>query len=187
MMATPRKRKRHPIDVPKLRRTLLWSVPVFLGGIYLSWSSIGPNIIAPYRAIQSRAPVVEILGMSLIGPLGGLFLLSALLLSLARAFYLDTIGDWIEDKLLIPTSIPLGGMIPLIAVLSYPIQSYYMPRLGYTRCDILYGHTSLVSPSRWLKYPELCVRDKGVKWVKEESEKIERARLLPKPLPEESR
>ena len=157
-----------------------------MSGIYLCVFLTKIYAVTAFDDIRSGAPIVELQGSALIAPPGALFLLSALLLSLARAFYLNTFGDWIEDKLLIPTSILLGGMMLLTVVLSYPHQSYFMPTLGYTRCSILYGHTSIFSTSDWLKYPELCVRDKGVEWVKEESEKIERARLLPKPLPEES-
>ena len=183
-MAAPRTKKRHPIDVPKLRKMLIWGTPLYLGCICLCWFITKIYVANPFEDIRSRAPVVEILGMALIGPLSAVFAFVTLLLLLARAFYLDTFGDWVEQVAL-KVSYVLVGLMLIIAVISYPLQSYFMPQLGYTRCGILYGHSSVVSPSRWLRYPELCVFDKSVKWVKEESAKIERARALPAPLPKE--
>ena len=187
MMVAPQKRKRHPIDVPKLRKNLIWMLPLSLGCIWLCWFITEIYVVNTVKDIRSNAPVVEILGMVLTAPPGALFSLFILLLAPARAFYFDTFGDWIEDNFSLPITVLLGGTMLIAAVLSYPLQSYFMPRLGYTRCGILYGHTSLVSPSRWLKYPELCIRDKGVDWVKAESARIERESGQPVPLPKETR
>ena len=179
-MAAPRNRRRFPIDVPKLRKMLIWGVPVSLGAICLLWYVTKVALFGAIIDLQSRASVIEITWVALVGPPGMVFFFVTLLLLLARAFYLDRFGDWIE-KIAVKVGYFMGGVMLLGAVLSYPLQSYFMPRLGYTRCGILYGHTSIWSPSRWLKYPELCVRGKGVEWVKAESARIERERGHPAP------
>ena len=185
-MAVLRNRRRPPIDVPNLRRTLIWRVPVSLGGICLLWYVTKVTFFGSIIDLQSRASVIEITWVALVGPPGVALLFVMLLLLFARAFCFDRFGDWIEE-IALKVGYVLGGVMLLGALLSYPLQSYFMPRLGYTRCGILYGHTSIWSPSRWLKYPELCVRDKGVEWVKKESIKIEQARALPTPLPKDTR
>ena len=185
-MAVLRNRRRPPIDVPKLRKMLVWGLPFWLGLIWLFLYLTEVAVISTFRDIWLRALVVEITGVALISPLGVVFFFVTLLLLLARAFHLDRFGDWIE-KIAVKVGYFMGGVMLLGAVLSYPLQSYFMPRLGYTRCGILYGHTSIWSPSRWLKYPELCVFDKSVKWVKAESARIERERGQPVPLPKETR
>ena len=185
-MAAPRNRRRFPIDVPKLRKMLIWGVPLFLGAMGMAWYMTKVVLLGAIIGIQSYASVIEITWVALVGPPGMVFFFVTLLLLLARAFYLDRFGDWIE-KIAVKVGYFMGGVMLLSAVLSYPLQSYFMPRLGYTRCNILYAHSSVWSPTWWLKYPELCVFDKSVKWVKAESARIERERGQPVPLPKETR
>jgi hypothetical protein len=139
-------------------------------------------VISTYIDIHSRAPIIEITGMALTSPLAFVFLLSALLVFISRALYFDRIANWIQKYILIPVAIVLVVSMGLIGVLSWPVQDYFMPKLGYSRCGILYGHTSLMSAARWLKYPELCVRDKSIAWVKEQARLIEQQQgANPKP------
>jgi hypothetical protein len=139
-------------------------------------------VMSTYVDIRSHAPVIEITGVALISPLAFIFILATLLLLVSRALYLDRIANWIQKYILIKVAIVLVVSMGVIGVLSWPVQDYFMPKLGYSRCGILYGHTSLMSAARWLKYPELCVRDKSIAWVKEQARLIEQQQTAtPKP------
>jgi hypothetical protein len=150
--------------------------------MYLFWFMFDRAAISTYVDIRSHAPIIEITGMALISPLAFVFLLSALLVAISRAFSLEGIAVWIEKKVWIKVTFVLGVSMVAIAILSWPVQDHFMPKLGYSRCGILYGHTSLMSAARWLKYPELCVRDKSIAWVKEQARLIEQQQTAtPKP------
>ena len=49
-----------------------------------------------------------------------------------------------------------------------PLQYYAMPKLGYTRCNILEGHPTIYFTD-WVKKPEWCVRGKSREWVMEQA------------------
>jgi hypothetical protein len=174
-MSERRRREVTPggVDIPTLRRKLVWIVPLFLGAIWLCWDMFDTAVISTYSDIRSRAPIIEITGFALTAPLAIVFFLSTLLTFLLWAMYLDRIGDWILKNIAIHVAYALGVSMVATALLSWPVQEYFMPKLGYSRCGILYGHTSLMSAARWLKYPELCVRDKSIAWVKEQAREIE--------------
>ena len=125
--------------------------------------------------ILSRAPVIEIVGLAVSAVPASFFFLAVLLCGLARALYLNAIIVDVLEKTILISCYLLGGVMLVSAIVSLPLQNYFMPKLGYTRCDILYGHSSMYSPNRWLKHPELCILDKSVSWVRDESEKIENA------------
>lgn len=173
---------RRGIDVPTLRKKLVWIVPLFLGAILLFWYMFDTAVISTYSDIRSRAPIIEITGFALTAPIGIVFFLLMLLVAISRALYLEKIADWIERNIAVQVTLVLGVSMVATAILSWPLQEYFMPKLGYSRCDILYGHTSLMSAARWLKYPELCVRGKSIAWVKEQARKIETQGTAPKPL-----
>ncbi|WP_280190302.1 hypothetical protein [Delftia sp. PS-11] len=43
-----------------------------------------------------------------------------------------------------------------------------MPKLGYTRCNILEGHPNMYFTD-WVKNPDWCVRGKSREWVREQA------------------
>ncbi|WP_237736879.1 hypothetical protein [Delftia acidovorans] len=49
-----------------------------------------------------------------------------------------------------------------------PLQYYAMPKLGYTRCNILEDHPTIYFTD-WVKNPAWCVRGKRREWVNEQS------------------
>lgn len=49
-----------------------------------------------------------------------------------------------------------------------PFQYYAMPKLGYTRCNILENHPTIYFTD-WVKNPAWCVRGKSREWVKEQA------------------
>ncbi|MBD9581243.1 hypothetical protein IB269_07645 [Delftia sp. DLF01] len=49
-----------------------------------------------------------------------------------------------------------------------PLHYYTMPKLGYTRCNILEDHPTIYFTD-WVKNPAWCVRGKSREWVNEQS------------------
>lgn len=49
-----------------------------------------------------------------------------------------------------------------------PFQYYAMPKLGYTRCNILENHPTIYFTD-WVNNPDWCVRGKSREWVKEQA------------------
>ncbi len=58
-------------------------------------------------------------------------------------------------------------MITCLLVIT-PLQYYAMPKLGYTRCNILEDHPTIYFTD-WVKNPDWCVRGKSREWVNEQS------------------
>lgn len=73
----------------------------------------------------------------------------------------------IDRLMLISTYLGLILLILCIFVIT-PLQYYAMPKLGYTRCNILEGHPNMYFTD-WVKNPDWCVRGKSREWVREQA------------------
>ena len=67
------------------------------------------------------------------------------------------------------SAIAVGVFIMFFCIFAItPFQYYAMPKLGYTRCNILEDHPTIYFTD-WVKNPEWCVRGKTREWVKEQA------------------
>lgn len=92
-----------------------------------------------------------------------------------RNYHHDTKGNSMQSKhnkipeRFLATSIFAGIFLMLFCIfIITPLQHYAMPKLGYTRCNILKGHPNIYY-SDWVKNPDWCVRGKSREWVKEQA------------------
>lgn len=60
------------------------------------------------------------------------------------------------------------GVVLLCSFVIAPLQYYAMPKLGYTRCNILEDHPTIYFTD-WVKNPDWCVRGKSREWVNEQA------------------
>lgn len=74
----------------------------------------------------------------------------------------------ISERILAISVVTGGGIMLFCLLVVTPLQYYAMPRLGYTRCNILEGHPNIYFTD-WVKTPEWCVRGKSREWVKEQA------------------
>jgi hypothetical protein len=58
-------------------------------------------------------------------------------------------------------------MITCLLVIT-PLQYYAMPKLGYTRCNILEDNPTIYFTD-WVKNPAWCERGKSPEWLKEQA------------------
>jgi hypothetical protein len=63
----------------------------------------------------------------------------------------------------------VGFFIMLVCIfIIAPLQYYAMPKLGYTRCNILKDHPTIYFTD-WVRTPDWCVRGKSREWVREQA------------------
>lgn len=60
------------------------------------------------------------------------------------------------------------GVVLLCFFVITPLQYYAMPKLGYTRCNILEDHPTIYFTD-WIKNPDWCIRGKSREWVNEQT------------------
>lgn len=60
------------------------------------------------------------------------------------------------------------GVVLLCSFVIAPLQYYAMPKLDYTRCNILEDHPTIYFTD-WVKNPDWCVRGKSREWVNEQA------------------
>src|SRR5258708_8116230 len=67
------------------------------------------------------------------------------------------------------SAIAVGVFIMFFCIFAItPFQYYSMPKLGYTRCNILEDHPTIYFTD-WVKNPDWCVRGKSREWVNEQA------------------
>ena len=72
------------------------------------------------------------------------------------------------DRILLWSGLFGIGLIIFCVLVITPLQSYSMPKLGYTPCNILEDHPTMYFTD-WVKNPDWCVRGKSREWVREQA------------------
>jgi hypothetical protein len=153
----------------ELRRMAWYFLPfIFIVAADLAWSFID-DVQLITRSFREDAPVLYIQSGVVIFPLVSITMLTMLALAIARMIPLEALATKIERWLLrlLFTCIIL---IPIVMIVGSLIQHHYLPKLGYSKCNILFNGRSMLA-NTWIKPADLCVYNKTTSWVREEAAK----------------
>jgi hypothetical protein len=153
----------------ELRRMAWYLWPFFLflavGSI---WLFIG-ELEQLTQGLRNQDPVLYIQSVGAIAPLFAVLMLVNLAVHITRAFEHEALASKIEPwfiRLLFTCII----LIPIVMVVGSLIQHHYLPKLGYSKCNILFNSRSMLA-NTWIKPADLCVYNKTTSWVREEAAK----------------
>lgn len=156
------------LDAKEIWKTLIWGIPldvfIFILCIWYIKHAIFNDIkdlieLSASIRITPGAPVVAYFPV---------ILAVGLISSLSKAIPCKTSILKVTERSFNATM--LVGFIITASCLALitPLQYYAMPKLGYTRCNILEGHPNIYFTD-WVKNPEWCVRGKSRERVKDQA------------------
>ena len=154
-------------DPKTLRKTMIWSTPLFLlMAVSCAWGAV-QGIAPVFQGIASIAPAIRIYPAAQLAPFCSVVCIMSIILSVMRAIPCDErISTKFEYALAITVVISLVVMalIPVTSV----AQRFYMPSLGYSLCSELQGNPTMWFTD-WVRNPDWCVKGKSLEWVNEQA------------------
>lgn len=155
-------------DIPALRKTMLWSTPLFIGIVAnCVWATLH-GVVPVFQGIAARAPVVRIAPAAQLAPFVAVVCIMAIVLGAMRVALCREAAIAKFERAFTIAVLASGLVMLLIPVTSF-IQRLYMPSLGYTACYELQGNPTLWFTD-WVKDPALCVKGKSLDWVNEQAQ-----------------
>ncbi len=157
-------------DIPALRRTMLWSTPLFIGiSASCVWVTLH-GVVQVFQGIAARAPVVRIAPAAQLAPFVAVVCIMAIVLGAMRvALCREAAIAKFERAFTI--AVLASGLVMLLIPVTSIAQHYYMPSIGYTPCHTLQGQ-----PTRWftdwVRDPAFCVKGKSPDWVNEQVRRL---------------
>ncbi|WP_020424755.1 hypothetical protein [Paracidovorax oryzae] len=153
-------------DIPALRKTMLWSTPLFIGiSASCVWATLH-GVVPVFQGIAARAPVVRIAHAAQLAPFVAVVCIMAMVLGAMRVALCREAAIAKFERAFTIVVLACGLVMLLIPVTSIA-QHYYMPSIGYTPCHALQGQ-----PTRWftdwVRDPAFCVKGKSPDWVNEQ-------------------
>ena len=150
-------------DILALRKTMLWSTPLFLGiAASCGWATLH-GVVPVFQGIAARAPVVRIAPAAQLAPCVAVVCIMAIILGAMRVALCRAAALAKFERAFTIAVLASGLVMLLIPVTSF-IQRVYMPSLGYTACYELQGNPTLWFTD-WVKDPALCVEGKSLEWA----------------------
>lgn len=161
MISDPREiRKVLPIGLPS-------AVVVLAMSYLLTFQVLVPMVFD----LQSQSPMIRIYAGAVIGPfIAPLALMMLIVVPMKAVPIFETFTKKTEKPFNVLVLIN-GIVLMLVLTTSTFLQSHYMPKLGYTHCDLLQGNPTLWSTD-WVKNPDWCVKGKTREWVNEQAKLI---------------
>ncbi|AVS61483.1 hypothetical protein C8241_06890 [Paracidovorax avenae] len=154
-------------DVARIRKTLIWGIPLYLGVAIGSILMVAYIMVPTIEGIAERAPVVRIGPAVLVAPFVAAFCLLGVVVASMRAIPCsDRIIKPLERAFIATVFAGVGAML-LIPVTAALARSQ-MPSIGYTQCHVLQGQPTLWFTD-WVRDPALCVKGKSLDWVNEQA------------------
>ncbi len=151
-----------------IRKSLIWSIPSFLLMLIISIWSIKYSLLETISDLRNLSPIIRITPSDLVALCAPIISISGITIMIQKAIPCKVGITKIPERFL-ATSIFAGIFLMLFCLfIITPLQHYAMPKLGYTRCNILKGHPNIYY-SDWVKNPDWCVRGKSREWVKEQA------------------
>jgi hypothetical protein len=153
----------------ELRRMAWYAWPFnFLLAAVPAWIFVGA-LERLTQGLRNQDPVLYIQSIGAIVPLFSLTMLTMLALIIARMIPLEALASKIEPWFIRLLFICIIS-IPIVMVVGSLIQNHYLPKLGYSKCNILFNSRSMLA-NTWIKPADLCVYNKTTSWVREEAAK----------------
>ncbi len=154
-------------DVARIRKTLIWGIPLYLGLATGSILMVACIMIPTMEGVAERAPVVRIAPAVQVAPFIAAFCLLGIIVASMRAVPCS-------DRFIKPFEhafiavVLAGGVAMLLIPATAALARFQMPRIGYTPCHLLQGQ-----PTRWftdwVRDPAWCVEGKSPEWVNEQA------------------
>lgn len=155
-------------DLNQVRKALIWGLPFLVGMMAAcSWMFVF-SVIPATRELLNLAPAVRVGALGYLTPLVGLTSVITAVLLILRAIPYQGRAYQVLEYINVGTI--FGGFAALLLILttSTLLQSHYMPKLGYSKCNELQGNPTLWFTD-WVKNPDWCVRGKTREWVNEQA------------------
>ena len=155
-------------NLTEIRKSLIWSIPLFLLLLTMSIWSILYSLYQTVDDLNKLAPSVRITPFVPIALCVPIISITGIIIAIQKSV------PCTEDAMKIPTRIFLSAIAVGVFIMFFcifavtPLQYYAMPKLGYTRCNILEDHPTIYFTD-WVKNPDWCVRGKSRKWVNEQA------------------
>ncbi|WP_225613988.1 hypothetical protein [Delftia sp. DLF01] len=151
-----------------IRKSLIWSIPSFLLMLIISIWSIKYSLLETIYDLRNLSPTIRITPSDLVALCAPIISASGITIMIQKAIPCKADITKIPERIL-KTSLFAGILLMLFCLfIITPLQHYAMPKLGYTRCNILKGHPNIYY-SDWVKNPDWCVRGKSREWVKQQA------------------
>ncbi|SFD38643.1 hypothetical protein [Paracidovorax konjaci] len=155
------------LDIHKVRKTLLWGIPLNLGMTVVCILLIGHLIVPTLDAMAARAPVLRVAPAAQLAPFVGIACLLVVALGLLRAVPCSERSIRRCERMLVAAVLASVVAMALIPVTSMA-TSHYLTRWGYSACYALQGNPTLWFTD-WVRDPAWCVKGKTVDWVNEQA------------------
>ncbi|WP_092951460.1 hypothetical protein [Paracidovorax konjaci] len=154
-------------DIPALRKTMLWSTPLFLG-IAASCVVVTLHGVVPVlQAIAALAPVVRIAPAAQLAPFVAVVCIMAIMLGALRIARRSEVAIRKFERAF-TIAVRASGLVMLLIPVTSLLQRLYMPSIGYTVCPVLQGSPTLWFTD-WVRDPAWCVPGKSLDWVIEQA------------------
>ncbi|WOI46024.1 hypothetical protein [Acidovorax sp. BLS4] len=154
-------------DVKKIRRALIWGIPLFLGlAAGCLWMTADILVTAIVNVVN-RASAVRITPGVWVAPFCAAFSLLGIIVGCLRAVP-------VSDHAIKPferafQAAVLGGVVAMFLIpATSVIQRFYMPGIGYSMCSELEGHPTMWFTD-WVRDPAWCAKGKSLEWVNEQA------------------
>ncbi|WOI46023.1 hypothetical protein [Acidovorax sp. BLS4] len=153
--------------VQKLRKGLLWIIPLFSAAIAGCFWMTAEIMVPTILDIAYRAPAVQVTPGMLVSPFLAALLILGMVVGGMRAIPLnERIVKPVEQAMII---VMLGGFVGMWLVpITGIAQHFFMPSLGYYPCNILRGNPNKWS-NDWVLDTQWCVKGQTIEWVKEQA------------------
>lgn len=155
-------------NLKEIRKALIWGVPLLAGVSGSSFWMVGYDIFPTIDRLISGAAVVRITPGALLFPFVGVFGALGVVIGILRGIpYNGKIVKILENAF---NAVVFASAIALVLIVTTAtlIQNHYMPKLGYTRCDLLQGNPTLWFTD-WVKNSDWCVKGRTREWVNEQA------------------
>lgn len=157
-------------EVLNVRKSMRLGVPAVFAALSLCYFVGLPELARVVSDIVELSPSIRIsvglLASFIIIPL----CIALLVISIFKAIPIrwkgvDLLVKFLNINIFVAAVFMIVG-VPALTLLQY----HYMPRLGYSKCNILRGHPNMWF-NDWVRNPEWCVRGKDRAWVLEQAQR----------------
>ncbi|WP_349335695.1 hypothetical protein [Delftia sp. DS1230] len=155
-------------DIAQIRKSLIWSISSFLLILALSIWSIKYSFLNTIIDLKSSSASVRITPLHLAIVYFPVISVTGIIAMIQKSIPCKEPTLKIAERIFAFSVFTGTGVVLLCFFVITPLQYYAMPKLGYTRCNILKDHPTIYFTD-WVKNPDWCVRGKSREWVNEQA------------------
>lgn len=157
-------------DLQQVQKSLWFGLPTTILILLACYFIAMPEVMQTIKDIRDRSAIVRVAVAGF-----GLFIMVPMIfflvpLSLLKAVPVHGKITFIMERLLNINIFIAGAFVVVGMPLLTLAQYYYMPKLGYSKCNELQGHPTMWL-NDWVRNPEWCVRGKDRAWVLEQAQR----------------